>query len=183
MNLRLALAITAVLGFACLPAAAGGAGERAATRGAGQLVDRHARDTVLGRMVVAPADAPSIAVASSPRTRYLLACSGCHGIDGSGSAPGNVPDLRRLGNFLRLDGGREYVLKVPGLMGSGLDDAQVAAVTNWVLANLARDSMPQGQPPYDAGEVARARAAPLTDVAAERRRLLAQARVAGISLY
>ncbi len=166
--------VASVLVWSCATAAAGGAGDRA---------ERLSRDTVLGRMVAARADAPSVAVATSPRTGYILACSGCHGMDGSGSALGNVPDLRKLGAFLRLPGGREYVLKVPGLMGSGLDDAQAAAVTNWVLANLSRDSLPQGQPPYSADEVARARRAPLKDVAVERQRLLGEARVAGVSLY
>jgi mono/diheme cytochrome c family protein len=174
MTLRptLIVAAHAAAALACAPAAAGG--------GAG---DRPSRDTVLGRMVVARADAPSVAVVSSPRNSYVLSCSGCHGTDGSGAVLGNVPDLRSLGAFLRLPGGREYVLKVPGLMGSGLDDAQAAAVTNWVLANLARESVPAGAPPYDAGEVARARRAPLKDVAAERARLIDEARIAGITLY
>ena len=59
------------------------------------------------------------------------------------------PDLRRIGRFLALDGGRSYVVKVPGVMASGLDDAQVAGVVNWVLATLARDTAPAGQPPRE----------------------------------
>jgi hypothetical protein len=93
---------------------------------------------------------------------------------------GNVPDMRRLGQFLRLPGGREFIVSVPGVMGSGLSDADVAAVTNWVLATIAPGSAPEGMRPYDAEEVKRARARPLVDVASERQRLLEQGRAQGV---
>ncbi|HEX5632439.1 MAG TPA: hypothetical protein VFX50_04395, partial [Gemmatimonadales bacterium] len=111
-----------------------------------------------------------------------VACAGCHGIDGAGSRAGQVPDMRRLGRFLELEGGREFLVKVPGVMGSGLSDRQVAEVTNWVLATLAAGSVPAGHRPYDAAEVAQARTDPLVDVAAARARLVAQGRARGISL-
>ena len=88
-----------------------------------------------------------------------------------------------MGAFLQVPGGREFVIQVPGVMGSGLGDADVAELTNWLLATLARGSLPPGQMPYSAEEVTRARARPLTDVAAERQRLLERARQAGLELY
>ncbi|HSI60409.1 MAG TPA: cytochrome c [Ideonella sp.] len=112
---------------------------------------------------------------TSVRSLYVVHCAGCHGIDGSGSALGNVPDMRRLGHFLRLEGGREFVVSVPGVMGSGLTDSQVADVTNWVLGGMAKASLPEGHKPYSAAEVKRARAVPLLDVAAARARLKEQA--------
>lgn len=141
------------------------------------------QNMVLGRMVQPRADAPSVAPTTHVRARWVLHCVGCHGVDGAGSELGRVPDLRGIGAFLRVDGGREFVIKVPGVMGSGLDDAQVAEVVNWLLATLARGSAPDGLQPYDAAEVARARAQPLTDVAAERHRLIERARQQGVSLY
>jgi len=141
-----------------------------------------ARDMVLGRMVLPRNDAPSVAATSGARSNFVLHCAGCHGLDGAGSKSGNVPDMRRLGDFLRVPGGREFVIKVPGVMGSGLSDAQVAEVTNWMLATLARGSAPAGEPPFDAAEVTRARAQPLTDVAAARQRLVEQARAQGVPL-
>lgn len=138
-------------------------------------------DTVLGRQVPARADAPALATTSHARAAWVLHCAGCHRVDGAGSDAGGVPDLRRLGAWLQLPGGREFVVKVPGVMGSGLDDAGVAAVVNWLLATLARESVPADHRPYAADEVARARAAPLVDVAAERARLLAQARSRGLA--
>ena len=141
------------------------------------------QNMVLGRMVQARSDAPSVATTTHARARWVLHCAGCHGVDGSGSDLGRVPDLRRLGAFLQVEGGRQFVIKVPGVMGSGLDDAQVAEVTNWLLATLAAGSVPAGHLPFSAAEVARARAQPLPDVAAERQRLLDRARAAGVALY
>ena len=137
---------------------------------------------VNGRQVAARTDAPSVAATSSVRSLYVVHCAGCHGRDGAGSAIGRVPDMRQLGRFLQLEGGRAFVVSVPGVMGSGLSDAQVAEVTNWVLATLAQASVPQGHRPYDAAEVAQARAVPLVDVAAARARLVAQARDKGIEI-
>lgn len=128
--------------------------------------------TVTGRQIVLRPDAPAVApLKGGPRSLFVLYCAGCHGMDASGAPLGGVPDMRRLGEFLRVPGGREYLLKVPGVMGSGLDDAQVAAVTNWLLGTLAAGSVPSWHRPYEAAEVARARAEPLKDVGAHRERL------------
>ena len=139
--------------------------------------------TVTGRQIVLRPNAPAIApLQGGARSLYVLHCAGCHGMDASGSALGRVPDMRRVGDFLQLPGGREFIVKVPGVMGSGLDDAQVAAVTNWVLATLAAPSQPPDHRPYDAGEIQQARASPLLDVAAERQRLVSEARQRGVAL-
>jgi mono/diheme cytochrome c family protein len=139
--------------------------------------------TTLGRQVLARADAPTVATTSTARASYVLHCSGCHGIDGSGLPASYVPGLQRMGDFLRVPGGRDFVVKVPGVMNSGLDDAQVADVTNWLLATIARDSTPRNHAPYDAADIARVRAAPLPDVMAERARLQALARQQGLTIY
>lgn len=136
----------------------------------------------LGRQAETRADAPSVAVTTSVRSLYIVHCAGCHGRDAAGSTVGNVPDMRRLGQFLQLEGGREFVIKVPGVMGSGLSDQQVADVTNWLLQTLATGSASAGHLPYEAAEVRRARETPLLDVAAARERLLAQARARGLTI-
>jgi mono/diheme cytochrome c family protein len=139
--------------------------------------------TTLGRQVMARPDAPAVATTTHARASYVLHCAGCHGVDGAGLPQSYVPGLKRLGDLLRLPGGREFVIKVPGVMGSGLDDAQVAEVANWVLSTIAKDSLPPQHMPYAAADVARARAAPLVDVLAERRRLQEQARQQGLVIY
>ena len=70
---------------------------------------------------------------ASPRNDYMLQCQGCHMADGSGS-PGSVPDLReRLGRFLRVQGGRAFLISVPGSAQSPLTDAALAEVLNWMI--------------------------------------------------
>jgi len=147
-----------------------------------QADDARPVDTLLGRQVPARADAPAVATTTQARSHYVLHCAGCHGFDGAGSRAGQVPDMRRVGDFLRLPGGREFIVQVPGVLGSGLDDAQVADVTNWLFETLAAASRPAGFQPYDAAEVARARARPPVDVAARRRQLVDAGRAVGVVL-
>jgi mono/diheme cytochrome c family protein len=127
-------------------------------------------------------NAESKPITTSVRSLFVVHCAGCHGMDGAGSPTAYVPDVRKLGAFLRLNGGREYVISVPGVMGSGLDDRQVADVTNWLLATLAASSLPPQFTPYDASEVQRARQTPLVDVASARLGQQAQARERGIPI-
>jgi mono/diheme cytochrome c family protein len=127
--------------------------------------------TVTGHQVVLRPDAPTLAKVSGARSLYVLHCAGCHGLGGQGTYSAKVPDLRGMGQFLGLPGGRGFLLRVPGVMGSGLDDAQVAAVLNWLLDGMARQSRPPDQPAFAVAEVSQARRTPLADVMAERRRL------------
>lgn len=125
--------------------------------------------------IVSSAAAPKAAPEpiAGPRLDYVLHCMGCHLEDGSG-APGRVPTLAGVGRFLRVPAGRAYLVRVPGSAHAPLDDAALAALLNWML--LRFDPEAAAAPdfiPYDAGEVARHRAAPLPDADAERRRLLA----------
>jgi hypothetical protein len=83
--------------------------------------------------------------------------------------------MRGLGHFLRVPGGREFLIQVPGVMGSGLNDVQVAQVSNWVLNTLALESIPPEHLPYEPAEIARLRQSPLIDVGATRARLVEQA--------
>lgn len=138
--------------------------------------------TTLGRQVVQRANAPSISPTHSARALYVLHCAGCHSLDGSGSASARVPDMRQLGQFLRIPGGREFLIQVPGVMGSGLNDEQVAQVTNWVLSSMASASIPLHHRAFDAAEVSRARAIPLVDVAATRAVLVQRAQQLGLQI-
>jgi mono/diheme cytochrome c family protein len=138
--------------------------------------------TTTGRQVVLRPDAPSVSVVASVRSLYVLHCAGCHGIDGSGAYGAQVPGLRQMGSFLRLRGGREYLVQVPGMMGSGLSDAQVAQLANWLLAQWGGGALPPGHRPYDGEEVARLRGHSLLDVAATRAQLVQQARAQGVPL-
>ena len=105
--------------------------------------------------------------AETPRVNYMLQCQGCHGAEGRG-APGAVPSLEGVGRFLRVPGGREYLVRVPGSSQSALTDAELAEVLNWIVGEFD----PGDFVPYAADEVARVRRPPLDDVDGVRRELL-----------
>lgn len=102
----------------------------------------------------------------------MLHCQGCHLSDGRGF-PGRVPGLRDLTRFARTAEGRAYLVRVPGVAQADLDDARVAALLDWVLANLGDDTAdPPDVARFSAEEVARARGVPVADLAALRRAVL-----------
>jgi hypothetical protein len=125
--------------------------------------------------------------AAAPLHRYqgaeldwALRCGGCHGIRGQGT-PGHVPRLAGfVGHFTRHSEGRDYLLRVPGVVRARLDDSRLAAVLNWVLASLSRDQVAADFAPFTSEEVARARRAPLVAPQATRARLIAELQAADV---
>ncbi len=109
--------------------------------------------------------------AESPQNLYLLNCWGCHRANGEGIA-GTAPPLRDAADFLRVKGGREYLIEVPGVAESALTDAQVAEVMNWVIQNFSRDRVPADFTPYTAEEVHRSRETRVLDIAQRRESLV-----------
>lgn len=110
-----------------------------------------------------------------PAVNYQLNCMGCHGADGSGEAD-RVPSLRRsLALLSAIPQGRDYLIRVPGVAQSPLDDSQIAALLNWMARHLSDLPLPPDFVDYSAAEVRRARAHPLARVRAERARLLSAA--------
>jgi Cytochrome c len=120
-----------------------------------------------------------IARAESPANLYLLNCWGCHGQDGAG-IPGTAPSLRDAADFLRVPGGRAYLIQVPGVALSALNDADTASVMNWVIGNFSKGRMPTEFKPYIAGEIHALRRKHLLDVAGTRKRLVAEMIARGI---
>ena len=111
---------------------------------------------------------------ADPAADYALNCRGCHGPDGA-SAAGGAPSFRgEVAKFLRVPGGREYLVRVPGTAQSELDDARTAALLNWLVREFSPAEVPADFVPFTAAEVARYRHAPLTDVDTVRRALVRQ---------
>lgn len=112
-------------------------------------------------------------------TLYALHCMGCHQRHGEGH--GSVPELKDfVGNFLRVPGGREFLIQVPGVAQSGLTDGEIAAVLNWTLLEFSPEELPADFVPYDAAEVARYRPGRLIDVDPVRARLIEEMRTRGV---
>src|SRR5579862_9376427 len=75
--------------------------------------------------------------AESASNLYLLNCWGCHGSHGEG-IKGTAPPLIDLSDFLKVDGGRAYIIEVPGVSLSALNDGQIATVMNWLLETMSK---------------------------------------------
>ncbi len=110
---------------------------------------------------------------------WTLNCQGCHRLDGSGSdatAPGIAGTVAK---FLLVPGGREYLIRVPGVATSPLSDADLAEVMNWMLWRFDKEHLPASFQPYTAAEIAPLRARPLRLEASQMRSsLLHQAEAA-----
>mgnify|MGYP003611148359 CR=1 FL=1 len=114
----------------------------------------------------------STAATASPRTDYMLRCMGCHLPDGA-ETPGKVPPLKgHVAKFLAAEGGRAYLVQVPGTRQSALSNAAVADLLNWLVRNFDAEDVPADFIPYTESEVTQLRSHRLSDVAAERVRLL-----------
>jgi len=98
------------------------------------------------------------------RQNFILNCQGCHLPDASGS-PGLVPRMNDfIGNFLHVDGGREFIVQVPGSANAPIDDQELADVLNWLLMNFSQQQIPEDFVPYSGEEVGKLRRQPLIDV-------------------
>ena len=95
---------------------------------------------------------------------YILACAGCHGLNGVSNST-LVPSLKGLvGYYLNLPEGRAYLPRLPNVAFSTLNDEQLAAVLNYMVFDIGADSAPAGSRPYLAAEVGKWRRQPLTEV-------------------
>lgn len=115
----------------------------------------------LGSLVMSPATVRAVEI-EGPAHDYLLSCGGCHGLDGTGSA--RVPSLRGVDRLLARPGGRDYVLRVPGVASAPLSDARLAALLDWVFTHFDNRTPTN----FNAAEVGAARVSPWLDPKAVR---------------
>jgi mono/diheme cytochrome c family protein len=106
---------------------------------------------------------PRSAKADPPDQLYMLNCWGCHRPNGEG-IPGTAPPLKGAVDFLRVPGGREYLISVPGVALSPLSNEQAAEVMNWILKSFSKDRLPIDFKPYTAAEIGKARTTHLLDI-------------------
>ena len=96
--------------------------------------------------------------AEDPEIAYWLQCAGCHRFDGRGLPP-EVPSLIDAPGMIEgLPGGREYLVRIPGVAQAALDDEHLASVLNYMLTTFSPDTLSEGFRPYTAAEVSRHRA-------------------------
>lgn len=141
------------------------------------------RTSIIAAAAILTAALPAAAAELSARTNYILRCTGCHGMDGTGSPVGGIPDFVNLvGAFAGEDDGRTYVLHVPGVAGAGLSDAETAAVLNYVMGTFGGTSLPANYTPFTTAEVVERQARPVANVVQLRRTLAARLRDRGVEL-
>ena len=105
---------------------------------------------------------------------YMLHCQGCHLPDGS-ATPGIIPPLVGAARFLAVEGGREYLVRVPGVSLSTIPDEELAALVNWMLEQFSPGELPEDFVPYTTEEVAEYRQRPLVDVDKVREEIIGEA--------
>ncbi|HIE1843230.1 c-type cytochrome [Pseudomonas aeruginosa] len=88
-------------------------------------------------------------------------CQGCHG--STGVSVKEVPPLaNRIGYFTRAEEGRAYLVQVPNVALSVLNDKDLAEMLNWMLIRFGSDQLPADFKPYTADEVGQLRKVRIT---------------------
>lgn len=124
----------------------------------------------------APLTAAPAGVANPQRAwqNWTLNCQGCHRLDGTGSE-GTAPSLAgTVAKFLWVPGGREYLLRVPGVATAPLTNEDLAEVVNWMLWRFDKQDLPASFQPFTAAEMQRWRSQPLRLEASQMRNDLLQ---------
>ena len=94
------------------------------------------------------------------KVTWMLNCQGCHRADGAATGDA-VPALSGVAKFLSVPGGREYLIRVPGVAMAPMDDESIAELTNWMLYEFDKENIPQDFERYSANEVGALRKSPL----------------------
>ena len=116
---------------------------------------------------------------------YQLQCAGCHLDDGSGAAANDTPNMKGfVGNFLKVEGGREFLVRVPGASQSAMNNAQLAELMNWIMHKdgIAGKSVPDDFKPYTEEEVASVRHQVMLDLPGVRRGLIERMRAQHLAI-
>ena len=103
---------------------------------------------------------------------YMLHCQGCHLPEAQGFE-GKVPPMKDfVGYFLHSGEGREFLIRVPGVAQSALNDGELAELMNWLLVTFSAEQLPDSYVPFSDREVESLRRDPVTDPAASREVIL-----------
>ncbi len=89
----------------------------------------------------------------SAETMWMLNCQGCHRPDASGTGSEVPPMPGIVARFLSVPGGREYLIRVPGVATAPLSDESIAVLVNWMLEKFDPENIPDDFIPYTGEEV------------------------------
>ena len=77
-----------------------------------------------------------------------------------------------VGYFLHVEGGREFIVQVPGAANAPIGDSELADLMNWLLVNFSGTQLPENFVPYTESEIGFLRKSPLIDINARRSTLI-----------
>lgn len=137
-----------------------------------------------GAMVLLALTLPAAAAqAAEPNYNYALHCTGCHTAEGVSPELGRIPPLKGVvGHLVRGKEARLYFVNVPGIVNSGLDAKDTAALLNWVVKVYGEKSTPDGWTPFDGAEIKALRAAAPPDIMAYRKHVQDRLNADGYSI-
>lgn len=127
---------------------------------------------LLAMTAAASAETPGVQSEARAKMNWMLNCQGCHQPDASGSANGAPSMANEVARFLSVEGGREYLTRVPGVANAGLADDQLAELLNWTLSTFDKAHLPADFAPFTKEEMTAGRARPLVSEAAVMRAAL-----------
>ena len=76
------------------------------------------------------------------KINYTLYCQGCH-LAGAEGLESEVPRMRDfVGYYLQSQEVLEFLIRVPGVATSSVEDVELAELMNWLLLNFSREQLP-----------------------------------------
>ncbi|MDA5195050.1 c-type cytochrome [Govanella unica] len=115
------------------------------------------------------ANFPGVENAQRAWQHWALNCQGCHGPDAKGFSNATPNMAGEVARFLSIPGGRDYLLRVPGVSTSPLNDRDLAELINWMLPHFDPTHMPKDFKPFTAEEIKKQRTRPLRTEASRTR--------------
>jgi hypothetical protein len=123
------------------------------------------------------------AAAAEPNYNYALRCTGCHTAEGVSPELGRIPPLKGVvGHLTRTKESRRYFANVPGIVNSGLNSDDTAALLNWVVRTYGGNSVPKSWKPFDGAEIKALRQDAPADIMAYRRLVRDRLKAQGYSI-
>lgn len=120
---------------------------------------------------------------AEPNYNYALHCTGCHTADGVSPELGRIPPLKGVvGHLVRSKEARLYFANVPGIVNSGLDSDETAALLNWVVKVYGEKSVPEKWAPFTGTEISALRRAAPPDIMAYRKEVQDRLNAGGYSI-
>lgn len=107
-----------------------------------------------------------------PKENYMIFCQGCHAAKGQGLTD-QVPAFKgQVSKFLSIEGGREYLIQVPGVSKSAMSSEALADLMNWIVQEFDPNHIPDNFAPFSTAEIETLRQVSLTKATEVRRTIL-----------